>query len=94
MKTTFQFMALLSTLTLQRSQPPSKDREEQLQAAPALTGGPVASVYDAKTEQVHIGPSSWVPFPHVDSWLQRFLENLSTSPLAETPSLPPQLPCC
>lgn len=47
------------------------------------------SIYDAKTEQLLIGPYSWTPFPHVDFWLQQedkqILENLSTSPLAEPP---------
>ena len=47
------------------------------------------SIYDAKTEQLRIGPYSWTPFPHVDFWLQQddkqILENLSTSPLAEPP---------
>ncbi|KAF6126120.1 N-terminal asparagine amidase [Phyllostomus discolor] len=47
------------------------------------------SIYDAKTEQLRIGPYSWMPFPHVDFWLQQddkqILENLSTSPLAEPP---------
>ncbi|XP_045141993.1 protein N-terminal asparagine amidohydrolase [Echinops telfairi] len=68
-----------------------KDRgpEEELRAARALTGGPMISIYDAKTEQLRIGPYSWLPFPHVDFWLQQddkqILENLSTSPLAEPP---------
>ncbi|KAG8513484.1 Protein N-terminal asparagine amidohydrolase, partial [Galemys pyrenaicus] len=63
--------------------------EEELRAARALTGGPMVSIYDAKTEQLRIGPYSWMPFPHVDFWLQQddrqILENLSTSPLAEPP---------
>lgn len=29
------------------------------------------SIYDAKTEQLRIGPYSWMPFPHVDFWLQQ-----------------------
>ena len=29
------------------------------------------SIYDAKTEQLRIGPYSWTPFPHVDFWLQQ-----------------------
>lgn len=63
--------------------------EELLRSARALTGGPMVSIYDAKTEQLRIGPYSWEPFPHVDFWLQQddkeILENLSTSPLAEPP---------
>ena len=29
------------------------------------------SIYDSKTEQLRIGPYSWMPFPHVDFWLQQ-----------------------
>uniref|UniRef100_H0XH85 N-terminal asparagine amidase n=1 Tax=Otolemur garnettii TaxID=30611 RepID=H0XH85_OTOGA len=63
--------------------------EEELRTAWVLTGGPMISIYDAKTEQLRIGPYSWMPFPHVDFWLQHddkeILENFSTSPLAEPP---------
>ncbi|XP_034286113.1 protein N-terminal asparagine amidohydrolase [Pantherophis guttatus] len=47
------------------------------------------SIYDSKKEQLCIGPYYWMPFPHVDFWLeqsnQSILQNLSTSPLAEPP---------
>uniref|UniRef100_A0A2K6FHI1 Protein N-terminal asparagine amidohydrolase n=1 Tax=Propithecus coquereli TaxID=379532 RepID=A0A2K6FHI1_PROCO len=76
MKTTFQVF-------LQDPGP-----EEELCAAWALTGGPMIGISGAKTEQLCIGPFSWVPFPHVDFWLQQdekqILENLSTSPLAKS----------
>ncbi|XP_064886486.1 protein N-terminal asparagine amidohydrolase isoform X5 [Columba livia] len=49
----------------------------------------LTNVYDAKTEELHIGPYFWRPFPYVDFWLEQddkqILQNLSTSPLAEPP---------
>ncbi|KAB1263732.1 Protein N-terminal asparagine amidohydrolase [Camelus dromedarius] len=90
-------IAILSSLTavnvktaeIYRASFQDRGPEEELRAARALTGGPMISIYDAKTEQLRIGPYSWMPFPHVDFWLQQddkqILENLSTSPLAEPP---------
>uniref|UniRef100_A0A8C9KVP9 N-terminal asparagine amidase n=3 Tax=Felidae TaxID=9681 RepID=A0A8C9KVP9_PANTA len=79
----------IKTAEIYRASFPDRGPEEELRAARALTGGPMISIYDAKTEQLRIGPYSWMPFPHVDFWLQQddkqILENLSTSPLAEPP---------
>lgn len=46
-------------------------------------GGLVIRFSDAKTEQLHTKPYSWMPFPHVDFWLQQILKSLSISPLAD-----------
>ncbi|XP_036997115.2 protein N-terminal asparagine amidohydrolase isoform X2 [Artibeus jamaicensis] len=79
----------IKTAEIYRASFHDRGPEEELRAARALTGGPMISIYDAKTEQLRIGPYSWTPFPHVDFWLQQddkqILENLSTSPLAEPP---------
>nr|XP_025858753.1 protein N-terminal asparagine amidohydrolase [Vulpes vulpes] len=79
----------IKTAEIYRASFPDRGPEEELRAARALTGGPMISIYDAETEQLRIGPYSWMPFPHVDFWLQQddqqILENLSTSPLAEPP---------
>ncbi|OBS74668.1 hypothetical protein A6R68_14790 [Neotoma lepida] len=79
----------IKTAEIYRASFQDRGPEEQLRAARALAGGPMISIYDAKTEQLRIGPYSWTPFPHVDFWLQQddkqILENLSTSPLAEPP---------
>ncbi|XP_048817160.1 protein N-terminal asparagine amidohydrolase isoform X3 [Lagopus muta] len=68
---------------------PEKGPDEDLRSAHVLTGARLTNIYDAKTEQLHIGPYFWRPFPHVDFWLeqddQQILQNLSTSPLAEPP---------
>ncbi|XP_037766688.1 protein N-terminal asparagine amidohydrolase isoform X2 [Chelonia mydas] len=68
---------------------PDKGPDEDLRSAHMLTGAPMTNIYDAKTEQLHIGPYFWMPFPHVDFWLnqddKQILQNLSTSPLAEPP---------
>ncbi|KAH0631874.1 hypothetical protein JD844_019767 [Phrynosoma platyrhinos] len=49
----------------------------------------MVNIYDSRKEQLCIGPYFWMPFPHVDFWLQQddqyILKNLSTSPLAEPP---------
>ncbi|XP_076793577.1 protein N-terminal asparagine amidohydrolase isoform X7 [Arvicanthis niloticus] len=79
----------IKTAEIYRASFQDRGPEEQLRAARALAGGPMISIYDAKTEQLRIGPCSWTPFPHVDFWLQQddkqILEHLSTSPLAEPP---------
>ncbi|KAM5228146.1 protein N-terminal asparagine amidohydrolase isoform 2-T2 [Ctenodactylus gundi] len=79
----------IKTAEIYRASFQDRGPEEQLRAARALAGGPMISIYDAQTEQLQIGPYSWMPFPHVDFWLQQddkqILENLSTSPLAEPP---------
>lgn len=31
----------------------------------------LTNIYDAKTEQLRIGPYFWGPFPHVDFWLEQ-----------------------
>ncbi|XP_024049956.2 protein N-terminal asparagine amidohydrolase isoform X2 [Terrapene carolina triunguis] len=68
---------------------PDKGPDEDLRSARMLTGSPMTNIYDAKREQLHIGPYFWMPFPHVDFWLEQddkqILQNLSTSPLAEPP---------
>ncbi|EDK97376.1 N-terminal Asn amidase, isoform CRA_d, partial [Mus musculus] len=79
----------IKTAEIYRASFQDRGPEEQLRAARALAGGPMISIYDAKTEQLRIGPCSWTPFPQVDFWLQQddkqILESLSTSPLAEPP---------
>ncbi|XP_052629227.1 protein N-terminal asparagine amidohydrolase isoform X2 [Harpia harpyja] len=68
---------------------PEKGPDEDLRSAHVLTGATLTNIYDAKMEQLHIGPYFWRPFPHVDFWLEQddkqILQNLSTSPLAEPP---------
>ncbi|NXY48241.1 NTAN1 amidohydrolase, partial [Ceuthmochares aereus] len=68
---------------------PEKGPDEDLRSAHILTGARLTNIYDAKMEQLHIGPYFWRPFPHVDFWLEQddkqILQNLSTSPLAEPP---------
>jgi len=61
----------IRTAEIYRASFPDRGPEEELRAARALTGGPMISIYDAKTEQLRIGPYSWMPFPHVDFWLQQ-----------------------
>ncbi|XP_048080538.1 protein N-terminal asparagine amidohydrolase isoform X6 [Ursus arctos] len=61
----------IKTAEIYRASFPDRGPEEELRAARALTGGPMISIYDAKTEQLRIGPYSWMPFPHVDFWLQQ-----------------------
>eukprot|EP00069_Balaena_mysticetus_P004771 bmy_17677T0 len=82
----------IKTSEIYRASFQDRGPEEELRAARDLTGGPMFSIYDAKTEQLRIGPYSWMPYPHVDFWLQQddkqILENLSTSPLAEPPHFP------
>lgn len=31
----------------------------------------LTNIYDAKMEQLRIGPYFWTPFPHVDFWLEQ-----------------------
>ncbi|KAM3827200.1 protein N-terminal asparagine amidohydrolase isoform 2-T3 [Vipera latastei] len=68
---------------------PDRGPDEDMRSARVLTGAKMISVYDSKKEQLCIGPYYWMPFPHVDFWLeqsnQSILQNLSTSPLAEPP---------
>ncbi|KAM9305550.1 protein N-terminal asparagine amidohydrolase [Gastrophryne carolinensis] len=63
--------------------------DEDLRSAYILAGGQMVNIYDAKAEQLNIGPYSWTPFPNVEFWLmlqdEQILENLSTSPEAEPP---------
>ncbi|XP_049981778.1 protein N-terminal asparagine amidohydrolase isoform X3 [Alexandromys fortis] len=61
----------IKTAEIYRASFQDRGPEEQLRAARALAGGPMISIYDAKTEQLRIGPYSWTPFPHVDFWLQQ-----------------------
>ncbi|CAO2586945.1 Protein N-terminal asparagine amidohydrolase [Lemmus lemmus] len=61
----------IKTAEIYRASFQDRGPEEQLRAARALAGGPMISIYDAKTEQLQIGPYSWTPFPHVDFWLQQ-----------------------
>ncbi|XP_056662166.1 protein N-terminal asparagine amidohydrolase isoform X3 [Monodelphis domestica] len=85
----------IKTAEIFRASFPERGPEEELRSARSLTGGPMINIYDAKTEQLHIGPYFWMPFPHVDFWLQQddkqLLENLSTSPLAEPPHFVPNI---
>uniref|UniRef100_A0A8C6EKF7 Uncharacterized protein n=1 Tax=Microcebus murinus TaxID=30608 RepID=A0A8C6EKF7_MICMU len=80
----------VNTAEIYRAAFQDRGQEKQLRAARALTGGPMSSICDAKTEQLRIEPFSWVPFPHVDFWLQQddkqILENFSTSPLRDSKS--------
>ncbi|XP_053936367.1 protein N-terminal asparagine amidohydrolase isoform X3 [Cuculus canorus] len=50
---------------------PEKGPDEDLRSAHILTGARLTNIYDAKTEQLHIGPYFWRPFPHVDFWLEQ-----------------------
>ncbi|XP_029432041.1 protein N-terminal asparagine amidohydrolase [Rhinatrema bivittatum] len=63
--------------------------DENIRSARMLAGGAMISLYDAKTEQLYVGPYHWMPFPFVNFWLEQedeqLLKNLSTSPLAEPP---------
>uniref|UniRef100_F6Y4M6 N-terminal asparagine amidase n=1 Tax=Equus caballus TaxID=9796 RepID=F6Y4M6_HORSE len=61
----------IKTAEIYRASFQDRGPEQELRAARALTGGPMISIYDAKTEQLRIGPYSWMPFPHVDFWLQQ-----------------------
>ncbi|XP_069841511.1 protein N-terminal asparagine amidohydrolase isoform X2 [Dendropsophus ebraccatus] len=74
----------ISKATFQDRQP-----DEELRSAYILTGGHMVNIYDAKTEQLNIGPYSWQPFPNIDFWLnqddRQILECFSTSPQAEPP---------
>ncbi|XP_047390260.1 protein N-terminal asparagine amidohydrolase isoform X3 [Sciurus carolinensis] len=73
----------IKTAEIYRATFQDRGPEEELRAARALAGGPMISIYDAKTEQLQIGPYSWMPFPHVDFWLQQddkqILEHLNFS---------------
>nr|XP_058153332.1 protein N-terminal asparagine amidohydrolase-like [Dasypus novemcinctus] len=77
----------IKTAEIYRASFQDRGPQEELHAARALTGGPMISIYDVKTEQLRIGPYYWMPFPHVDFWLQQddkeILENLSTLPLTK-----------
>ncbi|XP_042294342.1 protein N-terminal asparagine amidohydrolase isoform X2 [Sceloporus undulatus] len=68
---------------------PDRGPAEDLRSASILTGAKMVNIYDSRKEQLCIGPYFWMPFPHVDFWLQQddqyILQNLSTSPLAEPP---------
>ncbi|XP_038619213.1 protein N-terminal asparagine amidohydrolase [Tachyglossus aculeatus] len=68
---------------------PERGPEEDLRSARSFSGGPMISIYDAKTEQLRIGPYFWNPFLSVDFWLEQddrqLLEDFSTSPCAEPP---------
>ncbi|XP_069726454.1 protein N-terminal asparagine amidohydrolase isoform X3 [Phaenicophaeus curvirostris] len=50
---------------------PEKGPDEDLRSAHILTGARLTNIYDAKMEQLHIGPYFWRPFPHVDFWLEQ-----------------------
>ncbi|KAM6379132.1 protein N-terminal asparagine amidohydrolase isoform 2-T2 [Pluvialis apricaria] len=50
---------------------PEKGPDEDLRSAHVLTGATLTNIYDAKMEQLHIGPYFWRPFPHVDFWLEQ-----------------------
>ncbi|KAM5152353.1 protein N-terminal asparagine amidohydrolase isoform 2-T2 [Mantella aurantiaca] len=63
--------------------------DEDLRLAYILAGGNMVNIYDAKYEQLNIGPYSWTPFPNIDFWLEQedeqILQCFSTSPEAEPP---------
>ncbi|EMP37346.1 RNA polymerase I-specific transcription initiation factor RRN3, partial [Chelonia mydas] len=59
---------------------PDKGPDEDLRSARMLTGAPMTNIYDAKTEQLHIGPYFWMPFPHVDFWLNQDDKQILQSP--------------
>uniref|UniRef100_A0A8C5QS33 N-terminal asparagine amidase n=1 Tax=Leptobrachium leishanense TaxID=445787 RepID=A0A8C5QS33_9ANUR len=63
--------------------------DDDLRSAYTFTGGTMLSIYDAKKEQLSIGPYSWIPFPNTAFWLEQedgqILECFSTSPQAEPP---------
>ncbi|XP_060634218.1 protein N-terminal asparagine amidohydrolase [Anolis sagrei] len=68
---------------------PDRGPAEDLRSASILTGAKMVNIYDSRKEELRIGPYFWMPFPHVDFWLQQddehILQNLSTSPVAEPP---------
>ncbi|XP_073447279.1 protein N-terminal asparagine amidohydrolase isoform X3 [Aquarana catesbeiana] len=68
---------------------PDHQPDEDLRLAYILAGGNMVNIYDAKQEQLNIGPYSWTPFPNVDFWLEQedkqILQCFSTSPEAEPP---------
>uniref|UniRef100_A0A8D0GJK5 N-terminal asparagine amidase n=1 Tax=Sphenodon punctatus TaxID=8508 RepID=A0A8D0GJK5_SPHPU len=68
---------------------PHKGPDEDLRSARILTGAKMINIYDSKAEQLCIGPYFWMPFSHVDFWLEQdddqILQSLSTSPRAEPP---------
>ncbi|XP_073503763.1 protein N-terminal asparagine amidohydrolase isoform X2 [Phyllobates terribilis] len=63
--------------------------DEDLRSAYILAGGDMVNIYDAGSEQLNIGPYSWVPFPNIAFWLDQedkeILDCFSTSPQAEPP---------
>ncbi|XP_073399029.1 protein N-terminal asparagine amidohydrolase [Dendrobates tinctorius] len=63
--------------------------DEALRSAYTLAGGDMVNIYDAETEQLNIGPYSWMPLPNIDFWLHQedkeILDCFSTSPEAEPP---------
>lgn len=46
-------------------------RGAALAASAASSVLQLTNIYDAKTEQLQIGPYFWGPFPHVDFWLEQ-----------------------
>ncbi|XP_063790429.1 protein N-terminal asparagine amidohydrolase isoform X2 [Pseudophryne corroboree] len=68
---------------------PDHQPDEDLRSAYILTGGQMVNIYDAKAEQLNIGPYTWTTIPNIDYWLKEDDENIlhcfSTSPLAEPP---------
>ncbi|XP_007891901.1 protein N-terminal asparagine amidohydrolase isoform X2 [Callorhinchus milii] len=68
---------------------PEKGPDEDIRSARSFMGGPMLSIYDAKMQQMQIGPYEWTHFPDAEFWLQQsdavILQNMSTSPLVEPP---------
>uniref|UniRef100_A0A8D0BG62 N-terminal asparagine amidase n=1 Tax=Salvator merianae TaxID=96440 RepID=A0A8D0BG62_SALMN len=50
---------------------PDRGPDEDLRSASILTGAKMVNIYDSRKEQLCIGPYFWMPFPHVDFWLEQ-----------------------
>ncbi|KAG8145578.1 hypothetical protein E2320_012093 [Naja naja] len=50
---------------------PDRGPDEDMRSARVLSGAKMISIYDSKKKQLCIGPYYWMPFPHVDFWLEQ-----------------------
>uniref|UniRef100_A0A803TI24 Protein N-terminal asparagine amidohydrolase n=1 Tax=Anolis carolinensis TaxID=28377 RepID=A0A803TI24_ANOCA len=50
---------------------PDRGSVEDLRSASILTGAKMVNIYDSRKEELSIEPYFWMPFPHVDIWLQQ-----------------------
>ncbi|XP_072275103.1 protein N-terminal asparagine amidohydrolase isoform X2 [Pyxicephalus adspersus] len=66
--------------------------DEDLRLAYTLTGGHMVNIYDAKTEQLNIGPYSWTPLPNIDFWLEQEDQQILQIPDLNTRTLACRIP--